>query len=272
MQQSIDVGRWENFLERQTGVCLSARSAHVGSAVRRRMGALNVREEEAYWAQMNDARSSLEWSLLIDELVVKDTRFFRHRVSYEYLREYINRRLNDKNVASLFSIWSVGCSTGEEAWSLAMVANDAFNLAVEHDGFFAVQGTDVSLGAIAVARRALYSAQKVMDMTDFEKKKYLSQRGERFEVAPSLQSRVAFNVGNVLEMRDDGLRHDVIYCQNLLIYFRKWRRRRALDSLVSRLNIGGVLIIGPGEMSRWDHPKLKKIDRQGVAAYQKIAE
>ena len=268
----IDIARWEEYLEHRTGVFLSARSAHVASAVQRRIDASGAVTEEAYWELMQGPGAALEWSLLVDELVVKDTRFFRHRASFEFLRGYLNQRLVDGSIGPLFSLWSVGCSTGEEAWSLAMVTNDCFNLAVEHQGYYAVQGTDVSIKAISLSREAEYGQQQVAGLTPEERQRYLEKVGRCYRVAPALKKRVAFNVGNIIEMGRDGLKHDVLFCQNLLVYFRKWRRRRVLDLMVSRMNVDGLLIIGPGEMTQWQHPKLRFVGMGDVVAYQKITE
>ena len=268
----IDIARWEEYLEHRTGVFLSARSAHVKGAVVRRIVASGAANEDDYWELMQGPGAALEWSLLVDELVVKDTRFFRHRASFEFLREHINGRLADGTMAPLYSLWSVGCSSGEEAWSLAMVANDCFNLAVEHDGYFAVQGTDVSMQAISQSREGDYGQQQVGQLTTGERARYLEVVERRYRIGPELRRRVAFNVGNIIEMSRDGLKYDVLFCQNLLVYFRKWRRRRVLDLMVSRMNVDGLLIIGPGEMTQWQHPKLRFVGKGDVVAYQKIIE
>jgi len=272
MATCINVERWENYLEHKTGVHLSARSAHVSGVIERRMVELNLSTEDDYWHTVHRNDEQLERALLVDELVLKDTRFFRHSESFDYVRELVQQRLANGELGSLFSAWSVGCSTGEEVWSLAMVLNDCFELNKEHHGYFSVLGSDVSYSAIASARRGVYSSKQLINTPQYVQKAYFDNSGRSIEVVPSLRDRVAFEVTNVLDIGPAVVQHDLIFCQNMLVYFRKWRRRQILEKLVGYLSVGGVLIIGPGEMTNWEHPKLKKVDRQDVTAYQKITE
>lgn len=269
MSVLIDADRWEELLEHRTGVFLGARSGHVASAVKRRMAQHGIDSDQEYWELLHGPDAGLEWSMLVDELVVKDTRFFRHRASFEFVRSHILKRLAANSAMRDYSIWSLGCSTGEEAWSLAMVANDCSK---NSDGQmrFSVLGTDVSIRAVSECRKGVYGAQQLAQMTPDERTLYFSQVGRHRRVVDELRSRVAFNVGNVIELSSEGLKYDLIFCQNLLVYFRKWRRRRVLDAMVSRLKPDGLLIIGPGEMTKWNHPQLEYVGQGEVAAYQKI--
>jgi len=272
MANSINVARWESYLEHKTGVHLSARSAHVSGVIERRMIELKLSTEDDYWRTLHRGDEQLERALLVDELVLKDTRFFRHSESFDFVRELVQQRLANGELGSLFSAWSVGCSSGEEVWSLAMVLSDCFDLNKDHNGYFSVLGSDVSYSAIASARRGIYSVQQLKNMPQYAQQAYFTNSGKSVEVIQSVRDRVAFEVSNVLDLGPAVIKHDLIFCQNLLVYFRKWRRRQILDKLVEHLAVGGMLIIGPGEMTSWDHPMLKKVDKPNVTAYQKITE
>src|SRR5690625_5513104 len=89
-----------------------------------RMRELGCSDYNQYYQLVIDGLSGLmEWSVLVDRLTVKETSFFRHRPSLEYVRRFIQNRINNRELHGSFDIWSVGCATGEEPYSLAMVAN-----------------------------------------------------------------------------------------------------------------------------------------------------
>src|SRR5690606_35412938 len=130
------------------------------------------------------------------------------------------------------SLWSVGCSSGEEPYSMAMIAAE-----VLRDGSsslnFGVTGTDLSLNALAQARAGLYSPRRMEQLNaELLERYFLPQADGRFKVVPSLAARVCCARLNVLELAQAPLTGmDVIFCQNLLIYFRRWRRREILNRL-----------------------------------------
>src|SRR5690606_5015840 len=89
-----------------------------------------------------------------------------------------------------------------------------------------------------------------------------------YEVVSKLRERVCFTQGNII--RPDCMprvKVDVIFCQNLLVYFRRWLRRDILNALVDRLKPGGLLIIGLGEAVDWEHPKMHRVSVDDVQAY-----
>jgi type IV pilus assembly protein PilK len=98
----------------------------------------------------------VEWSTLIDRLVVKETSFFRHQPSFDFVRNYVNQRIADGQLADSFDVWSVGCATGEEPYTLAMIVNECFEFA-SLDNYWGVTGMDISMPAQTFARQGIYS-------------------------------------------------------------------------------------------------------------------
>ncbi len=87
-----------------------------------------------------------------------------------------------------------------------------------------------------------------------------------------LRGRVCFNQGNLLQIeRMPALPMDVIFCQNVLVYFRRWRIKQVLDALATRLKPGGLLVVGPGEAPQWQHPELVRTQHEGVTAWLRRA-
>jgi type IV pilus assembly protein PilK len=140
---------------------------------------------------------------------------------------------------------------------------------VGSDRQFGVTGTDISLNVLNKARDATYVARKLEQMdSDLCERYFLAQDDGRYQVVPDLAARVCVARLNVLELAkapQSGM--DVIFCQNLLIYFRRWRRREILNRLAERLAPGGMLVVGVGEVVGWQHPDLVPVADERVLAF-----
>jgi len=262
--------RWNKLLEDRTGIQLVAHQrGFLQIQVASRMRELGVETYADYFTQLTDGvQGAVEWSVLVDRLVVKETSYFRHRDSIEYVRQLLQQRINNRELKSNFEVWSLGCATGEEPYSLSMVINDSFELA-GLEPFYGVTATDISQPALQHARQGIYTARKLESLSLEEKSRYFDLGdGDSFQVKRKLRDRVCFTSGNLLglaQMPMAGM--DVIFCQNVLIYFRRWRRREILNELVSRLKPGGVLVIGLGEVVDWNHELVRRDPDDRIQAY-----
>uniref|UniRef100_UPI0035690D22 CheR family methyltransferase n=1 Tax=Pseudomonas sp. TaxID=306 RepID=UPI0035690D22 len=221
-----------------------------------------------YFRQVTDGpRGAVEWSTLLDRLTVQETRFFRHRQSFEVLERYLRERLQH-GLGSPWEMWSVGCSSGEEPYSLAITAAEVLRDS-EHPEHFGVTGTDISLNALRLARDGQYGPRKLEQIdTELGQRYFVAQADGRFKVVADLAARVCCARLNVLELAKAPMSGmDVIFCQNLLIYFRRWRRREILNCLAERLAPGGLLVVGVGEVVGWQHPDLLPVADERVLAF-----
>ncbi|SDI27303.1 protein-glutamate O-methyltransferase [Pseudomonas panipatensis] len=259
---------WQALLEDRTGVVVNEqRRAFLQTSLGARMRELGIGDYASYYRQVTDGpRGAVEWSTLLDRLTVQETRFFRHPASFELLADYLRQRL--EGLGRPLALWSVGCSSGEEPYSLAMVAAEALR-EMALPGLFGVTGTDISLNALNKAREALYPARKLDDVEAGLVQRYFQVQADgRYRVEPGLAERVCCTRINVLELAQAPMSGmDVIFCQNLLIYFRRWRRREILNRLAERLAPGGLLVIGVGEVVDWQHPALEPVANERVLAF-----
>lgn len=263
--------QWQALLEARTGVCVSEqRRSYLQTSLLARMRSLDIADFEAYYHYVTDGVTGIiEWSALIDHLTVRETCFMRHRPSFDGVASHLRQRLRE-DASRPLQLWSLGCASGEEAYSLAMVAADAVATTPANAGF-AVWGTDISLKALEQARVGNYSGARLNGLTEQERARYLqADEGGRYRVVDSLRQRVCFSRLNVLELAQAPIANlDVIFCQNLLIYFRRWRRRDILNLLAKRLVPGGVLIIGLGEVMDWNNPLLERLPDDRIQAYRR---
>lgn len=263
--------QWGKLLEERTGIQLAfQQKAWLESQMNSRMRDLGYESYDAYFYFVSgeSIEAKLEWSRLVDRIAVKETSFFRHRESIEYVRNYLQQKINNNALTDSFDIWSLGCATGEEAYSLAMVVNDCFELAAINP-FYGITAMDISSSALAAGRKGRYSKRRIEQVKPDEVKRYLQVCADgSYEVVGKLRDRVCFTHANIIHARQlPQVSVDVIFCQNLLVYFRRWLRRDVLNALADRLKPGGLLIVGLGEVVDWDHPKMQRTGDDQVQAY-----
>jgi chemotaxis protein methyltransferase CheR len=142
-------------------------------------------------------------------------------------------------------IWSAGCSTGQEVYSLALLF--AAQEAAWDDWSIEILGTDVSPQAIAQARQGLYSqfeVQRGLPITDLLGR--FDQEGDQWRIRPAGRARIGFAVHNLMDPPPAG-QFDMILCRNVLLYFSAERRRQVLDRLALAVAPDGLLMLGAGE-------------------------
>lgn len=270
---------WENLLEKRTGIQLAqAQHALLQAQVSIRMREIGIEDYQQYFDFVDDDIAGVaEWQVLVDRLVVKETSFFRHRPSLALVKDVLGKKVSQQLAGrsqknDSFEMWSVGCSTGEEPYALAAIASDCFEAAGVAP-YFGVTAVDISLPALSIARQGVYSRRSLTLLEDSELSRYFIRHGkDQYRIVDKIKKRVCFSQINILHLKNKPVQPmDVIFCQNVLIYFRRWRRREILKQLVRHLKPGGILVIGLGELTGWSHEELLRVDSREVQAYQKIS-
>lgn len=263
--------QWQALLEERTGMCISTqRKRFLQTGLGFRMRELGCSDYSEYYEQvLQGPRGAIEWNRLLDRLTVRETRFFRDADAFELVKNYLfNRRTWLQN--QCLEMWSVGCSTGEEAYSLAILADQ---FAGSEGLAYSVTGTDISHTALRAAHHACYSMQAARHIPPDYARAYVESTGKgTFSLPQRIKERCCFAQVNLLHLDSFPLQSQhIIYCQNVLIYFRRWRRKEILNLLVERMVPGGLLVIGSGEMVDWHHPDLEAC-HGGAAAFIKKSD
>lgn len=263
--------QWQALLEQRTGICFMQHRSILQAGLVLRMREIGISDYDEYFQQVSAVpQGAIEWSLLVDRISVKETSFFRDADAFYAVKQFLLNRLDARQRPQddTLEIWSVGCSTGEEAYSLAMVASDMVDY-TQAKIFIGVTATDISSTALSYARRGAYAPRKLERMPAETKIKYFSEQEDKhFHVVPSLKQKLCFTQGNILELEQaPAIKMDIIFCQNVLIYFQRWRHKQILDMFAERLKPGGLLVMGAGEVTQWNHPKMKRLADERVLAY-----
>jgi type IV pilus assembly protein PilK len=263
--------QWQTLLEARTGVCVSdQRKTFLQTSLGARMRELDMGDYQAYFDHVTrGAAGAVEWSALIDRLTVRETSFMRHRPSFDAIGRHLDGLLAERGKDRPLQLWSVGCASGEEAYSMAIIAEQCIARAGGHASGYGVWATDISLKALEQGRTAIYPGNRLGGLDERERREWLqTMSDDRYEVAYALRDRVCCSRLNILELAQAPLGDlDIIFCQNLLIYFRRWRRRDLLNLLAKRLAPGGMLVIGLGEIMDWNNPLLERLPDDQVQAY-----
>ena len=261
---------WIHLLERRTGLFFSPeRRSFLASGLRSRMRVTGCREYSEYYRRLSSCSpQAKEWSLLIDCLTVHETCFFRHESSMRLVEEVVLPAALQKRQS--FHVWSVACATGEEAYSLAMLVDACYS---RQFGVrcFGVTGTDISLPALHHARAGMYLNRRFRDIPEAFQHEYCQQVTDaRFQIKAELRKRVCFTQFNLRDVKGAPFgKQDLIYCQNLLIYYNRERRLQIVNQLAEFLRPGGVLILGPGELLDWKHSDMEKVHYEDTLAYRR---
>jgi len=214
--------------------------------LRKRLRALNVSSFESYCEYVFKTGAETELIHMIDAVTTNKTDFFREPAHFDYLLEKILPELSRSR--EKISVWSAGCSSGEEPYTIAMVLSE---FAQEYKINFSVLGTDISTRVLEKARRAVYDHEKIEPVPMSFRKKYLLRGKDDkglVRIKPELRSQVHFRRLNLMDARF-GM-HDkvcLIFCRNVMIYFDRNTQEELLRKLCMQLIPGGYLFTGHSE-------------------------
>jgi two-component system CheB/CheR fusion protein len=202
-----------------------------------------------------------ETTALLKDMLIGVTNFFRDRKSFDALEQQV--------VANLFTMrpldepvraWSVGCSTGEEPYSLAMLLSE-HRPAQGKFPLIQVFATDVDASAIETARAGVYAGSIVADVSAERLSRFFMKPGGRYQVSKELRQKVVFAIHNILgDPPFSGM--DLISCRNLLIYLDRTVQRQVLETFHFALRPGGFLFLGGAESIESASDLFEQVDKR----------
>lgn len=191
--------------------------------------------------------NSQELDLLFKELLIGVTRFFRDPPVWQYLADNVLPPLLANNEEGHFRIWVVGCSTGEEAYSMAMLFHEALST-TDREKHISLQifATDLSQDAIAFARQGRYplSIKTLISVERLEK--FFTEHSDHYQIKSFIRENILFAEHDVI-LDPPFTKLDMLLCRNLLIYFDTKLQQKLLPLFHYSLNPNGVLLLGNAE-------------------------
>ena len=249
-----EFNRFSTFIYEEVGIKMPlAKKTMLEARLQKRLKALGIGSFEAYADYVFSAEGQREELVhLIDVVTTNKTDFFREPAHFEYLVKTAIPSLMDDREAGFRSplkVWSAGCSTGEEPYTLAMVLSE---FGEAHPGFrSSILATDISTVVLSKSRNAIYAEDRVDPIPLPLKKKYLLKSRDKSKglvrIVPHLRSMVQFRRLNFMEDFSLPEQLDVIFCRNVIIYFDKPTQERLLNRFWRQLVRGGYLFLGHSE-------------------------
>lgn len=232
---------------RECGVELNAGkeqlvAARVGKLMRR----LHFSSFNDFYSYLQADRTGQCLAQLIDSLTTNHTSFFREQAHFDFL---VDRIFPDRVRKSPLRIWSAACSTGEEPYTIALIAHEFFGSgSVSLPGILA---TDVSTHALETARKGTFQAQRLQQASSPWLRKHLLRGQGRWEgwyrIRPEIVQMIEFRRMNLIEPFPELGLFDVIFCRNVMIYFSHDTQTQLVHRLADRLRPGGYLFVGHSE-------------------------
>ena len=222
------------------------------------------------------AKKNSELDLLYADLLIGVTSFFRDREVFAYLKTtLLPRLLKNKKKGEVLRIWVPGCSTGEEAYSIAMLLHEIQEGQAEKIAF-QIFATDLNEHSIIKARNGEYTQQEVVSLSRKRLQKFFTISGGKYRTSQQLRDGCVFSVHNLIA-EPAFSRMDLISCCNLLIYLDSAAQKKIISSFHFSLNDGGYLLLGKSETTGSSpslftsvHKKLKIFVKKKSLGAQKL--
>ena len=190
----------------------------------------------------------IEYDRLIETLTINVSKFFRNPETFACIATKVLPELW-ASTAPLIRIWSAGCATGEEPYSLAVLCREHALISGDESslGKLRIIGTDVDQEAVSSASRGRYAAAAFADTAPAVREKYFPLESGFHTVAPEIRNLVAFERRDMLDSPGPGGRLHMIVCRNVIIYFTRETQERLFDRFHELLLPGGFLVLGKVE-------------------------
>jgi chemotaxis protein methyltransferase CheR len=191
--------------------------------------------------------SNVEYDTLLQRLLTQETSFFRYPAIFEALEKKVLPEMHMKKFwesPRSLRVWSAGCSTGEEPYSIAMTIADTLEFADAWN--IHILATDVSRQALDQADHGIYGVREMEAVPPRLREQYFSRTGDHFLVRPRIRNMVTFAPMNLAQVVYMG-KFDCIFCMNVLIYFSEERQAQLVQHFYEYLEPGGYLFLGHAE-------------------------
>jgi chemotaxis protein methyltransferase CheR len=242
------------------------------SRLARRLRALGLRSFRDYCSLLESKNGDKEIGFLINAITTNLTKFFREPHHFDHLREHVLRPAASSALKQKprIRVWSAGCSSGEEPYSVAMTALTA-QKETGCDWDFRILATDLDTNILKKAKAGVYTRACIESVPAAMRERYIERRAggpDEFMVGKVAQEQISFRQLNLLGPWPMAGKFDVIFCRNVMIYFDSKTKSTLIDRFHGQLADGGWLYVGHSE-SLLDHQTRFKL--RGRTIYQKIS-
>jgi chemotaxis protein methyltransferase CheR len=269
---ATDMRRIAALVYDRSGIALrpDVKEAMVVARLQRRLRTGGFSRFADYLRHVEDDRTGVELTALLDALTTNHTSFFREPEHFHFLADRVLQPLVARGGDRLIAGWSAACATGEEPYSLAMTLLE--RVPITQHGRIRLLASDLSTRALAAARSATYTDDRVAEVPRATLRRHfergLGEQQGLVRVKAGVRQLVEFRRLNLMEIQILGRTFDFIFCRNVMIYFDREARQRAVSMLERHLAPRGFLFVSHSEsLSEIDH----RLERCAPGVYQRSA-
>ncbi len=249
-----------NYIKLNYGINLSHKKNLIEGRLGNYLNEKGYHSYSEYFNQVFADSSKREVTDLLNKLTTNHTFFMRETAHFDFFRSIalpqFERSVTDKDLR----IWSAGCSSGQEPYTLAMILNDYF---MHQKAYWdtKILATDISVKALESAEKGIYPLDSIMNVPQTWKKAYFKTKDAEFcEVNPVIKSEVIFRVFNLMDERFPfHKKFHTIFCRNVMIYFDEPTKAKLIQKFYERTERGGYLFIGHSESINRDESDYKYV-------------
>ena len=273
----------------ECGMHFDERRTHfLADRLQRRLKECRLDSFYSYYRLLISKEGRAELAQLLENLTVNETSFFRNKAQldlfHKYVLEELLRRKTERRDYGL-RLWSAGCSTGQEAYTMAMQVADALAYyylrhplpyeaplpkpLVPAPWRVEILASDISYSALRAGQEGIYSEHQMAGVDYSYRLRYFDKVGDRYAVKKPLKEIVHFDFHN-LKTEYLPQRNDIIFCRNVMMYFDEAEQRRLIEKFYRCLNPGGYLFVGHAESLLGLTERFQMVHRNSGTAYQRI--
>lgn len=255
-----------SFVKSNFGIDLTKKEQLIVSRLQSTVNEARFGNFEKYVSYITGTAPSSDVDLMLNKLTTNYTFFYREENHFEFLKTvilpYLERTKRNKSLA----IWSAGCSSGEEPYTISMILKDYFGKKSGWDT--RVLATDISQNVLTKAQTSSYDESELSNMPSHWKGNYFEKDvlSGRFRVSKDIKENVIFKTFNLMDQITFKQKFDVIFCRNVMIYFDQMTRDALVERFYDYSNPGAYLLIGHSESLNRDKTRYNYIT---TATYRK---
>ena len=236
--------RYRKLIYDESGIHFSAANRTIlESRLKERLRSAKLETVGEYYDYVRTDPEELK--VLLDSVTTNLTRFFRNQAHWQTFQHFVVPNLVERKREAgerRIRVWSAGCSTGEEPYTIAMVLNELLPTGFDQE----ITASDLSLKSVLTAKEGFYPEMRVNGIPEYYLKKYFEKREGGYKVVDSIRSSIKFDYHNL--KNDSGLRNlDVVFCRNVLIYFDEAAQKESVERFWSAMAPFSYLFIGHSE-------------------------
>ena len=259
--------QYRNIIYKESGIHFTPTNRSIlESRLKERLREKGIDSPKTYYTKITGDQGEMKGFL--DSITTNLTRFFRNQAQFDALEKHIIPELikiKSGSGSSVIKLWSAGCSTGEEPYSIAMLLNEILPVPWKYE----IVASDISLKCLMTAKEGFYAESRIVGIPDAYLKKYCDKVEGGYKIRSDIMSKIRFDYHNL--NNDAGLRNmDIVFCRNVIIYFDEAAQTAVINRFWNSMTSKSFLVIGHSESLFGMDTKFEFVKTDWATFYRKF--